>query len=46
MANIKETFTIPEEILKKLNDYSNKSMVPKSRLVSKLLKEFLENNGQ
>jgi len=40
--NIKETFTIPSELLKKLSDYSKQTMIPKSRLVSKLLKDFFE----
>lgn len=40
MANKKENFTIPEEILEKLNSYSKETMVPKSRLISKLLTEF------
>ncbi len=38
--NTQETFTIPEELVKKLNEYSKISLIPKSRLVSKLLKEF------
>ena len=40
MANKKENFTIPEEILKQLNSYSKETMIPKSRLISKLLSEF------
>ena len=43
MAKIKETFTIPEELVKQLAEYSKESMVPKSRLIAKLLKEFFEN---
>lgn len=41
MANKKENFTIPEEILKRLNSYSKETMIPKSRLISKLLTDFL-----
>lgn len=44
MANKKENFTIPEEILEKLKDYSKTTMVPKSKLVSKLLLEFFNKN--
>ncbi len=42
MATIRETYTIPEELVKKLNKYSADKMIPKSRLVSKLIKEFLD----
>jgi len=42
MARLKDTFTIPEEIVKQLNEYSKKSMIPKSKLVSKLLKDFFD----
>lgn len=40
MANKKENFTIPEKLIKELNLYSKKTMVPKSRLISKLLFDF------
>lgn len=40
MANKKENFTIPEELLRKLSSYSKETMVPKSRLISKLLTDF------
>lgn len=42
MATKVENFTIPEEIVKDLNEYSKKTMIPKSRLVTKLLKDFFE----
>ncbi len=45
MANLKKTFTIPEEIIKLLNEYSKKTMIPESRLVSKLLNDFLQQNA-
>jgi hypothetical protein len=46
MANKKVNFTIPEDILKTLNYYSKETMIPKSRLVSKLLKEFFIKNNE
>ncbi len=46
MSAIRETYTIPEELVNKLNEYSKKSMIPKSRLVTKLLKDFLENEAK
>jgi metal-responsive CopG/Arc/MetJ family transcriptional regulator len=46
MSAIRETYTIPEEFVNKLNEYSKKSMIPKSRLVTKLLKDFLENEAK
>lgn len=42
MATIRDTFTIEEEVLKKLKSYSKKTMIPKSRIISKLLEEFFE----
>lgn len=44
MATKVENFTIPEELIKKLNDYKKESMIPKSTLVSKLLEEFFNKN--
>ena len=44
--NIQETFTIPKELIKLLEEYSEKTMIPKSRLIAKLLKEFFEKNGK
>lgn len=46
MATKVKNFTIPEEILKKLNDYSKKSLIPQSRLVTKLLKDFFINEEE
>ena len=46
MATKSENFTIPVETIKKLNDYSKESMIPKSRLVSHLLKKFFEEEEQ
>lgn len=40
--NTQETYTIPAELVKLLDDYSKKTMIPKSRLIAKLLKEFFE----
>lgn len=42
MATIRETYTIPEELVKQLNKYSTDKMIPKSRLVSKLIQQFLD----
>ncbi len=44
MAHIRDNFTIPEEILEILNNYSKKTMIPKSRIVTKLLRDFFEKN--
>lgn len=33
------TFCIAKELVSKLEEYSNKTMIPKSRLVSRLLEE-------
>ncbi len=46
MATTREIFTIPEEIVKKLNSYSKESLIPKSRLITKLLIEFFEKNNK
>lgn len=35
-------FCLPKEIFKQLNEYHERTMVPKSKLVAKLLKEFFE----
>ena len=43
MATKREIFTIQEEIVNNLNSYCQEKLIPKSRLVSKLLKEFFEN---
>lgn len=42
MATKVENFTIPEELIKKLNDYKKETMIPKSTLVSKLLYDFFK----
>lgn len=44
MATVRETYTISEEIVKKLNKYSLNNMIPKSKIVNKLLKGFLKKN--
>lgn len=41
MATKVENYSIPEDILKKLSEYSKETMIPKSRIVSMLLKNFL-----
>lgn len=41
--NTQETFTIPKELVEKLEKYSKSTLVPKSRLIAKLLKEFFDN---
>lgn len=33
-------FSIDKEIIKQLNDYNKETMIPMSRLVSKLLEDF------
>ncbi len=43
MATIRETYTISEELVKKLNQYSAYSLIPTSKLVTKLIKEYLDN---
>jgi hypothetical protein len=43
--NTQETFTIPSDIVKQLDDYSKKSLIPKSRLIANLLKNFFKKNG-
>lgn len=43
------TFCISKELVEELDSYSKKSMIPKSKLVSKLLKEYflkLKKNGK
>lgn len=43
------TFCINKELIDKLDDYSKKTMIPKSKLVSKLLEEYflkLEKDGK
>ena len=45
MATKVENYSIPEETLKKLSEYSKKTMIPKSRIVSMLLKEFLQEKN-
>ena len=35
------TFSIPEKILKELDEFNIKTMIPKSKLVTKLLEDFL-----
>jgi hypothetical protein len=42
VKNYKKDFTIPKELLKQLDDYTARTMVPRSRLIAKLLKEFFE----
>ena len=42
--NTQETYTIPADLVRLLDNYSKETMIPKSRLISKLLKEFFENN--
>lgn len=44
MATKVKNFTIPEEILKKLADYSKTNLVPQSALVTKLLSDFFKKN--
>ena len=43
MATKVKNFTIPEETLKALREYSDKTMIPQSRIVSSLLQKFLSN---
>lgn len=38
------TICVPKDILKLLDEYHQKAMVPKSKLISKLLEEFFEKN--
>ena len=43
------TFCIDKELATKLDKYSEKTMIPKSRLISRLLGEYflkLEQNGE
>lgn len=42
--NTQETFTIPIELVKKLTDYSKKTMIPKSRIIAKLLNDFFNDD--
>jgi len=37
------TFCISKEIIKDFEDISKKTMIPKSKIVSKLLEEYIEN---
>jgi len=46
MANIRETFTIPENLVKKLNEHSAKSLIPKSKLISKLLDDYFNKQNE
>lgn len=46
MATKQEHYTIPEGIIEKLNQYSKKSMIPKSRIVSMLLEKFLKGKNK
>ena len=39
---VRVDFTIPKELVEKLADFKKRTMVPKSQLVSKLLKNFFE----
>lgn len=43
--NTQETFTIPRELVKQLEEYSIKTMVPKSRVISKLLEDFFKSKN-
>lgn len=36
------TFCIPKEIIKDFENISKKTMIPKSKIVSKLLEEYIE----
>lgn len=45
MATKVKNFTIPEEILESLKNYSEKTLIPQSALVTKLLKEFFEKEN-
>ena len=41
---IRVDFTLPKEIATKLENYKKQTLVPKSALVSKLLKEFFDKD--
>ena len=43
--NTRVNFTIQKDVLKLLDAYAEKTMIPKSRLVSKLLKDFIEKEN-
>lgn len=45
MSTSREIFTIPKELVTKLTDYKKRTMVPKSQLVSKLLKDFFDKES-
>ena len=42
MAKIRSTFTIDEELIKKLESLSDKTMVNKSRLVSEAISKYVD----
>jgi len=37
-----ENFSLPNELVEKLNKHSKETMIPKSRLITKLLLDFFE----
>ncbi len=43
MAKETVSFTLEKELIKRLNSYSNKYFINKSKLVESLLEEFLSN---
>ena len=42
MATKREIFTIPENVVKELNKPAKERLIPKSKAVTKLLKDFFE----
>jgi len=46
MATKREIFTIPEEIIIELNAFSKESLIPKSKLITKLLKDFFDKQKE
>jgi metal-responsive CopG/Arc/MetJ family transcriptional regulator len=44
MSSKVENFSLPSELVKKLNVFSKESMIPKSRLIKRLLEDFFEKN--
>lgn len=40
----KVTYTLDNDILNKLKEYSKNSMIPQSKIIEKLIIDFLKNN--
>src|ERR1035437_162005 len=44
MATKREIYTIPDNVVKTFNTFSKRNLIPKSALVTQLLREFFKKN--